>query len=720
MAKVTVKEYDVSEPSVLVGAYDLPIYIPGYAQFGPENEPTLIAGGENALKTFKKIFGNSPYVFKNQQMRNGNVFYKKGDYEKSYIAAYEYAKLGYPIVFERITASALSKAKINLPYGSRTYTASAVNPYEQNGVKVVMSRSGESPYTYTASVPKAIVTDLYFGADGTKNRTLRITNDGALGIGYSWDNEDFDHTEDEGATVGTFDVTTGEISITTTSDYGANPTAIAAWDIKGDVAGYKFTADASSPNGKIEIVASGGSTTDVTSTYKEYLLFSSETGTFVFSIPNNYNNNQITAVAQESVVTNKTFVLEAKYRGEYGKNILVSVSELEYTSLKRLTIKCAGETEVFNVTIRKDDPDYIGNIESSFVQAQTQPGEISEDSSWIQLGTIAETHLEYDGDTIQDEFTVEQIYQKLSRTNNQYWEKFIDKDINDYGIFTTGAYPLYGGISEWEDAQNQLATVSKYGLGFTVVDSQDGMTYDKVKDGLLSLVTGTNENSEPYGAYGTMFFENRMVSTSFGNQQMPASFCYICNFIKQLGQYKPWEATAGTGTNANGRGVVGGIVDKKKLGGSISDALQPEIGVRVNPIQYIRNVGNVIMGNATLNNNARGLVNYSFLNIRVLTTIVKRFWYALGKTVLFEQNDAVTYLLMKNKGQEFMNTLLDRGLRTEDSNGKKIEPYTIEKIPTNERAVLKIKVSYYPIEAIERVDEEIELKDGYVNVTETA
>lgn len=66
-----------------------------------------------------------------------------------------------------------------------------------------------------------------------------------------------------------------------------------------------------------------------------------------------------------------------------------------------------------------------------------------------------------------------------------------------------------------------------------------------------------------------------------------------------------------------------------------------------------------------------------------------------------------------------MNTLLDRGLRTEDSEGNTIEPYTIERIPTSERAVLKLKVSYYPIEAIEKVEEEIELKDGYVNVTET-
>lgn len=93
MAKVTIREYDSSEPSVLTGAYDLPIYIPGYANFGPENEPTLIAGGDNALATFKSIFGDTPYVFKADQVINGETVRYKGDYEQSYIEAYEYASV---------------------------------------------------------------------------------------------------------------------------------------------------------------------------------------------------------------------------------------------------------------------------------------------------------------------------------------------------------------------------------------------------------------------------------------------------------------------------------------------------------------------------------------------------------------------------------------------------------------------------------------------------
>lgn len=109
MAKVTIREYDSSEPSVLVGAYDLPIYIPGYANFGPENEPTLIAGGDNALETFINTFGDSPYVFKADQVVKGNVARYKGEYEQSYIEAYEYASLGYPIVYERVTPYPLKK-----------------------------------------------------------------------------------------------------------------------------------------------------------------------------------------------------------------------------------------------------------------------------------------------------------------------------------------------------------------------------------------------------------------------------------------------------------------------------------------------------------------------------------------------------------------------------------------------------------------------------------
>ena len=759
MAKVTIREYDSSEPSVLTGAYDLPIYIPGYANFGPENEPTLIAGGDNALATFKSIFGDTPYVFKADQVINGETVRYKGDYEQSYIEAYEYASLGYPIVYERVTPFKLQKASTTLNIqrmrAIATHTISDGNTESTNAVtNVTFTRTGDSaPYTYTADLSEDdVFADSWFGARANGANGAYGVDIGDYGYdwnGTNWTSED-DTAVQEGGSV---NVGAGSIVIVTNTEiFGSGVTSgtgtVTWWT---NVRAYRFTANINNntaANAQVEFSTNGSSWTDVTSvatynnaerTYGDLLTVqvnSASSVTFRFSPPNIISNitESATPVANN---TGNTLVIEAKYGGEYGNAIRISVAETNASDLFRLTVVNGENTETFNVSLARDDGAFIGNISSNYIQVSAQSlAAIPGDATGLLIQTQTETALSGGGNqsasTSQpDEFTVAAMYELLTGNSygagvaddaatNEFWEKFEDKDLNDYGIFTTGAYPLYGGSNDWQAAQRELAAVSEYGLGFALVDAKANVTAQSLSNQseMQAWVAGTNSRTEPYGAYGAMFFEGRTVTTSFGDQELPASFCYVQNFIKQLGLYQPWEATAGTGTNANGRGVVGGIVDKKKLGGSVSDMLQPDIGVRVNPIQYIRNVGNVIMGNATLNNNSRGLVNYSFLNIRVLTAIVKRFWYSLGKTVLFEQNDMVTYLTLKNAGQAFMDTLLDRGLRTEDSNGNAVEPYTIERIATTERATLKIKVSYYPIEAIEKVEEEVELKDGYVNVTE--
>lgn len=759
MAKVTIREYDSSEPSVLTGAYDLPIYIPGYANFGPENEPTLIAGGDNALATFRSIFGDTPYVFKADQVINGETVRYKGDYEQSYIEAYEYASLGYPIVYERVTPFKLQKASATLNIqrirATATHTISAGNSESTNAAtNVTFTRTGDSaPYTYTADLGEDdVFKDSWFGARANGAN-------GAYGVdigdyGYDWDGTNWTSEDDTAVQEGgSVNVGAGSIVIVTNTEiFGSGVTSgtgtVTWWT---NVRAYRFTANINNntaANAQVEFSTNGSSWTDVTSvatynnaerTYGDLLTVqvnSASSVTFRFSPPNISDNitESATPVANN---TGNTLVIEAKYGGEYGNAIRISVAATNASDLFRLTVVNGENTETFNVSLARDDSAFIGNISSNYIQVSAQSlAAIPGDATGLLIQTQTETALSGGGNqsasTSQpDEFTVAAMYELLTGNSygagvaddtatNEFWEKFEDKDLNDYGIFTTGAYPLYGGSNDWQAAQRELAAVSEYGLGFALVDAKANVTAQNLSNQseMQAWVAGTNSRTEPYGAYGAMFFESRTVTTSFGDQELPASFCYVQNFIKQLGLYQPWEATAGTGTNANGRGVVGGIVDKKKLGGSVSDMLQPDIGVRVNPIQYIRNVGNVIMGNATLNNNSRGLVNYSFLNIRVLTAIVKRFWYSLGKTVLFEQNDMVTYLTLKNAGQTFMDTLLDRGLRTEDSNGNAVDPYTIERVATTERATLKIKVSYYPIEAIEKVEEEVELKDGYVNVTE--
>lgn len=768
MAKVTIKEYDSSQPSTTVGQYDLPVYIPGYAKFGPENTPTLIAGGDSALETFKKTFGDAPYIFKADQIVGGETLRYKGEYEQSYIEAYEYASLGYPIVYERVCPYALDKADKTLRLIKNRAVVEHILSEEEkiNQTTATVVRTGDSaPYTYEISGlrnDKAFV-DSYFGA-------VNSGSDYKWGVeigeySYHWLNGTMADVEDDSGVVKescSFSVTSGTVVIVSNTELLGSGVVTGECDVLWTIgtSSYKYEVDIISiyaeANKKISVKSQKGTWTDITDMqvynqnstvkYGDMLTYirsgsGSDTNiTFNFKAPN--LSKTITESTNVTEEEEGTLIIEAKYGGEYGNEIAISVEDTNSSDLFRIVVDYGNEQETFNVSLARDDSAFIGNISSAYVQVNAQSlAGLSGDVVGVkianeELGLLTGGGNPAASSTQPDEFTIGAMYALLTGEDqsmgngqtataddvatNQYWKKFEDKDLNDYGIFTTGAYPLFGGASDWTAAQKQIATVSEYGLGYAVVDAKPSVSESVLSNQatMQTWVTGTNSRGEPYGAYATMYFDRRTVTTSFGNQELPASYCYVSNFIKQLAQYHPWEATAGTGTNANGRGVVGGIVDSKKLGGSVSDLLQPDIGVRVNPIQYIRNVGNVIMGNATLNNNSRGLVNYSFLNIRVLTAIVKRFWYSLGKTVLFEQNDAITFLTMKNTGQAFMDTLLDRGLRTEDSNGNKVEPYTIEKVATSERAVLKIKVSYYPIEAIERVEEEIELKDGYVTITE--
>ena len=524
MAKVTIREIDSSIPNLAVGAFSLPIYIPGYAITGPENEPTLC----QSFAEFIDKFGSNPYKFKDNKADKNGVTQKKDAYEKSYIIAYELAKAGSPIVFERITTNTM-KAALSL-----------------------------------------------------------ASKDSAIPI-----------------------------------------------DVK------------------------------------------------------------------------------AKYTGEYGKNIEISV-----TAEGTKTILAATDgirNERFNVTLDANADTYICNVDSELITV-----EIGDNKPPVtdKVKTQDKTNLVYAG--TGDEFEITMPYAKFSV--DAYQKKFLDKDTNEYAIFSTGAYPTYTKGS-YADAQKLLKTVANYGLGFAVIDPVAGQSVSDITDqtSLQGFVNEKSSYGEPIGAYGVMFYKERTYNTAFGKHVLPPSYAYLMGLVKSMVKNKPWEAIAGTGINGSGRGVVGGIIDTEKLGGADSDTLQRQdnvgYGVRINPIQYIRGAGNVIMGNATLIDNDGGLTNYSFQNIRVLTTLVKRFFYKLGKRVLFEQNSLTAFLSIKSTGEEFMDKLVDKGLRTENPiTGKRIEPYSIIQIPINERAKQKIKVKYYPLEAIEEVEEIVELADGYVNV----
>ena len=126
MPKITIRERDLTSAGNLETTTNA-VYIPGYSNMGPVNEPILC----ETLQDFQMVFGSEPYKFRTQQpwptssspvvvdSKNyafssdavpatgstmGNM-YEDGELEKSYTMAVELLKLGLPVLYERVASA---------------------------------------------------------------------------------------------------------------------------------------------------------------------------------------------------------------------------------------------------------------------------------------------------------------------------------------------------------------------------------------------------------------------------------------------------------------------------------------------------------------------------------------------------------------------------------------------------------------------------------------
>lgn len=164
MPSITIRERDLTSAGNLEATTNT-VYIPGYANMGPTNEPILC----ETLQDFQLIFGSEPYKFRKAQpwpadnrIKDNRVtlddgtkvgfpygtnsavdssmanFYEAGEFEKSYIMAAEILKLGIPVLYERLVAKddvATWTAQVKLKIDSAT---GSIN----DGLTVKASSSG--------------------------------------------------------------------------------------------------------------------------------------------------------------------------------------------------------------------------------------------------------------------------------------------------------------------------------------------------------------------------------------------------------------------------------------------------------------------------------------------------------------------------------------------------------------------------------------------------
>ena len=221
------------------------------------------------------------------------------------------------------------------------------------------------------------------------------------------------------------------------------------------------------------------------------------------------------------------------------------------------------------------------------------------------------------------------------------------------------------------------------------------------------------DNNESYGQYAAIFTPQLKTSIVDINNKavspfkIDAAWNYLSAFAKQLGNYAPWYATAGSlrgGSSYNFTPMV-------KYGESDIDLLQKReysenTSYATNLVTEIRPYGNILWGNRTmcpLDSTSTQLRAASFLNIRQLCITLKKTLYRAARRFTYEPNSDVLWVNFKSQ----ITPLLD-----EMKANQGIRGYQLSKLSTNKKAVLAANIKIIPIEAVEDFDLTIELTDS--------
>lgn len=172
MPKITIREKDLTSAGNLEATTNA-VYIPGYANMGPVNKPTLC----ETVNDFKLTFGSIPYRFRTDQSwkfdtdgcwesNSYNVymgnFCQAGDYEKSYIMAVSLLKAGIPIIYERVFNRGIYNSGTDTFHNDNLWTAR-----EQFQVK-----SSEEKYNIVSTSPGLSGNSIYVSV---KERSYDLT-----------------------------------------------------------------------------------------------------------------------------------------------------------------------------------------------------------------------------------------------------------------------------------------------------------------------------------------------------------------------------------------------------------------------------------------------------------------------------------------------------------------------------------------------------------------
>ena len=297
--------------------------------------------------------------------------------------------------------------------------------------------------------------------------------------------------------------------------------------------------------------------------------------------------------------------------------------------------------------------------------------------------------------------------------------------IGEYDVkyLTTGGYPVFEyGSNNIVTAMLNLASHRGDCVAFIDHTDNEGRTanvneaasvYAKVKSLSATLFKDKGDFGAMFTPWNTYnrITSDRITTTETNTDpiRLPASFAYLKCLASSIKTNANWLAIAGVT-----RGLVSDLSTNgvtTNIPNGAADYMQPREGVAINAITNINPYGYTIWGNRTLKNNVENLTATSFLNIRNLTSDVKKQVYKVAKRLTFEQNNEILWVNFKSG----ITPLLERMLT-----GYGISNYKIVRDTTsehqNEKATVCAKIILYPVYAVEDFYITVIMSDDDVSV----
>ena len=349
----------------------------------------------------------------------------------------------------------------------------------------------------------------------------------------------------------------------------------------------------------------------------------------------------------------------------------------------------------------------VGDYEKSYIMAK----ELITAGIPVLYENVVERNTTQANISVKAEPTIAFMYSALAGTDGCL-ENLKDKGTFSVKYITTGAYPIFEYNSN-ALVSKALEVAAERGDAIAIID------HSNYPGRPLKTTSGTNSVYNAVSAaslgdnavFGTMFTPWAVYSlpnapATAVRQVLPASFAYLMSLGRSIQTNANWLAIAGV---ARGQvPYIQSLNTVERLTNTIADAYQPRDGVAINAITNIMPYGLTIWGNRTLKKNTENLVAFSFLNIRNLTSDVKKLAYNTAKKLMFEQNSTVLWLNFKSA----ITPLLDRM-----QSGFGISGYKIIQQPTTEKAKVKALIRLYPVYAVEEFEITVVMSDEDVSVS---